>query len=84
MVPSRLRAAPHLRFPLLADFHPKGEVSRAFHAYREDDGVSERALVVLDPEGNVYWSYRSPIGINPGADGILHALEDMAKKRAAA
>jgi peroxiredoxin len=71
-----------IRFPLLADFEPKGEVSRAYHAYREGDGFSERALFVLDPEGSVYWSYLSPVGVNPGADGILRALEDMANRRA--
>ena len=66
-----------LRFPLLADFEPKGEVARAFRAYRSGDGVSERALFVVDGEGIIRWSYVSPIGVNPGADGILEALEEM-------
>ena len=70
-------------FPLLADFEPKGEVSRAYRAYRESDGYSERALFVIDPQGSVYWSYQSPVGVNPGADGILRALENMADKEAA-
>lgn len=73
----------NIHFPLLADFEPKGEVSRAYHAYRPHDGFSERALFVLDPNGAVYWSYLSPVGVNPGADGILRALEDMASRRAA-
>ncbi len=68
----------NIQFPLLADFEPKGEVSRAFRAYRDGEGVSERALFVLDPRGTIHWSYLSPVGVNPGADGILHALEDMA------
>jgi peroxiredoxin len=67
----------HIRFPLLADFEPKGEVSRNYHAYRSTDGFSERALYVIDPEGKVHWGYISPVGLNPGADGILRALEDM-------
>jgi peroxiredoxin len=71
----------HLRFPLLADFEPKGEVSKSYNAYRYDDGYSERALVVIDPEGKVHWSYLSPVGINPGADGILRALEEIAAQR---
>ena len=58
-------------------------MSRAYHAYREGDGYSERALFVLDPQGSVCWSYVSPIGVNPGADGILRALDDMARKAAA-
>ena len=66
-----------LHFPLLADFEPKGEVARAFGVYRPGDGVCERALFVLDGEGVVRWSYVSPVGVNPGADGILEALEKL-------
>jgi peroxiredoxin len=68
----------NLRFPLLADFHPKGEVAQAYGVYDEEIGMSERALFVLDEEGVIRWSYISPIGVNPGADGILTALESMA------
>jgi peroxiredoxin len=67
----------NLHFPLLADFEPKGEVSRAYDAYRATDGTSERALYVIDGEGVVAWSYLSPVGLNPGADGILRALESL-------
>ena len=66
-------------FPLLADFEPKGAVARHYGAYREREGQSERALFVIDAEGIIRWSYVSPVGINPGADGILKALESMAK-----
>jgi peroxiredoxin len=69
-----------LHFPLLADFHPKGEVARRYGAYRESEGVCERALFVLDRQGVIFWSYRSPIAVNPGADGILDALEAMSKE----
>jgi peroxiredoxin len=68
----------NLHFPLLSDFEPKGEVSRAYQAYRLSEGTSERALFVINRDGVVHWSYVSPVGINPGADGILRALEDMA------
>jgi len=68
-----------LRFPLLADFEPKGAVARQYGVYREKEGQSERALYVIDPEGVIRWSYVSPVGINPGADGILKALESMGK-----
>ncbi len=70
----------HLRFPLLADFHPKGEVARRYGAYRESEGVSERALFVIDGQGVIAWSYCSPIAVNPGADGILEALERLAPR----
>ena len=73
----------NIRFPLLADFEPKGAASRAYHAYREGDGYSERALFVLDPEGAVAWSYLSPVGVNPGADGILRALEELSRRKTA-
>jgi peroxiredoxin len=73
----------NLRFPLLADFEPKGEVSRAYRVYRAQDGTSERALYVIDPDGVVSWSYVSPTEVNPGADGILRALEDLARRGAA-
>jgi peroxiredoxin len=66
-----------LRFPLLADFEPKGAVARTYGVYRPHDGVSERALFVIDAAGTIRWSYVSPIGVNPGADGVLTALEDL-------
>ena len=67
----------NLRFPLLADFEPKGAVASAYGAYRAQDGTSERALFVIDSGGTIRWSYLSPVGINPGADGILSALEEF-------
>jgi peroxiredoxin len=69
-----------LRFPLLADFEPKGAVARQYSVYRPGEGVSERALFVIDADGIVRWRYVSPIGVNPGADGILDALERLPKK----
>jgi peroxiredoxin len=70
----------HLHFPLLSDFEPKGEVARKYRAYRTGDGVAERALFVLDKAGVIFWSYLSPIGVNPGADGILEALEQLSSR----
>lgn len=67
----------NLHFPLLADFEPKGEVARSYDVYRAQDGTSERALFVIDADGVVRWSYVSPVGVNPGADGILRALETL-------
>jgi peroxiredoxin len=68
-----------LHFPLLADFEPKGAVAQAYGAYRPEDGVTERALFVIDKDGIIRWSYCSPIGVNPGADGILDALDALGK-----
>jgi peroxiredoxin len=68
-----------LHFKLLADFEPKGAVARQYGVYRSADGISERALFVIDKNGVIAWSYLSPIRVNPGADGILEALEKLPK-----
>jgi peroxiredoxin len=73
-----------LQFPLLSDFEPKGEVARNYGAYRQQDGFSERALFVVDSEGTIRWSYVSPLDVNPGAEGVLDALEALDSKREAA
>ena len=69
----------NLHFPLLSDFEPKGAVARAYHVYRTKEGTSQRALFVIDADGIVRWSYISPVGVNPGADGILQALQSLGK-----
>jgi peroxiredoxin len=72
---SAYREARNLHFPLLADFEPKGEVSKRYGAYEYSLGMSKRALFVLDAEGVIRWSHLSPIAVNPGLNGILKALE---------
>jgi peroxiredoxin len=66
----------NLHFPLLSDFEPKGAVAKMYGAFRQE-GFSERALFVIDRDGVIRWSYRSPVGVNPGAEGILEALENL-------
>lgn len=66
-----------LHFPLLSDFEPKGQVAKLYGVYDEKEGQSKRALFVLDEQGIIRWNYLSPVGMNPGADGILEALENM-------
>jgi peroxiredoxin len=70
-----------LRFPLLADFEPKGEIARRYGVYDTKVGTAERALFVIDAEGIVRWRYVSPIDVNPGADGILEALDKLPRER---
>ena len=70
-----------LHFPLLADFEPKGDIARRYGVYDDQDGVCERALFVIDPKSIIHWSYVSPLGVNPGANGILSALEDLQKSK---
>jgi len=73
----------HLHFPLLADFEPKGAVAQRYGVYWQQEGVAERALFVIDHDGIIHWSYVSPIAVNPGADGILAALESLPARRTA-
>ncbi len=68
-----------LHFPLLSDFEPKGAAAKKYGAYRSAEGVCERALFVIDKNGIIAWSYCSPVAVNPGADGILDALEKLPK-----
>ena len=65
--------ARHLHFDLLADFEPKGAVSRLYGAY-DPAGFSRRALFVIDKDGTIAWSYLSPTAVNPGVDGVFDAL----------
>lgn len=71
----------NLKYPLLSDFEPKGEVARKFGVYDSQNGLSQRALFVIDEGGKIHWSYLSPGGVNPGADGILSALESLQKRK---
>lgn len=69
-----------LHFPLLADFEPKGAVAKSYGVYRPVEGVCERALFVINSKGDIHWSHVSPVGVNPGAAGILSALEELQSK----
>jgi len=69
-----------IHFPLLSDFEPKGQVARMYGVYQDGVGESGRALFVLDKDGLITWSYVSPVGVNPGADGILNALDALQVK----
>ena len=68
-----------ITFPLLADFHPKGEVSKAYGVYIEERGHNQRALVMIGPDLKVLWSHQSPTPLEiPGANLIFDALEQHA------
>jgi peroxiredoxin (alkyl hydroperoxide reductase subunit C) len=65
-----------IEFPLLADFHPKGEVSKAYGVFIEERGHNQRALVMVGPDGRVLWSHQSPTPLEiPGANLIFDALD---------
>ena len=59
----------------LSDFEPKGATARAFGVLH-DGGFTQRALVIVDPEGVVKWSYLAPTpGELPGANLIFDGLD---------
>jgi len=70
----------NLHFPLLSDFEPKGLVAKQYGVYNEQEGQCDRALFVVNVNGIIEWSYLSPRSVNPGADGILAALEGLDSK----
>ena len=70
-----------LRFPLLADFQPRGEVARRYGVYREGQGMSARALFVVDRQGQIRFSHAYPDFLNPGVDDLLTILEGLAQGR---
>jgi peroxiredoxin len=64
----------NLEMPLLSDFHPKGEVSKAYGSYIEQAGLSNRNLVLIE-DGEVKWTHESPTPAEvPGANLIFDAL----------
>ncbi|MHB8379866.1 MAG: redoxin domain-containing protein [Acidimicrobiales bacterium] len=71
------KADRRLNFPLLADFHPKGEVARSYGVYRDDDGDAERAFFALNAEHDVARSCVSSVDVSPGVDGALRAVEAL-------
>jgi peroxiredoxin len=67
-----------ISIPLLADFHPKGEVARRFGVYADERGLAKRALVMIGPDLTVEWAYQGPPLEIPGANLIFDALDQHA------
>lgn len=66
-----------LSIPLLSDFHPKGEVARAYGALIEKRGHTNRSLVLVDQDGTVAFSMAPATSLEiPGANVIFDALEE--------
>ena len=66
-----------LTYDLLSDFEPKGEVARAFGAYRADGGISERALFIIDKEGKLAYKDIHDIGDQPDNEDLLDVLRKL-------
>ena len=71
----------HFHFPLLADFEPKGAVAKLYESYDEENGLCKRSIYLIDEEGIIQWNYLSPVGVNPGVDGVLDALDELEKTK---
>jgi peroxiredoxin len=67
-----------ISIPLLADFHPKGEVAERFGVYAEGYGVAKRSLVMIGPDLTVEWAHKGPPLEIPGANLIFDALDQHA------
>ena len=66
-----------ISYDLLSDFHPKGAVAKAFGAYRENDGISERALFVVDKEGKFAFVDIHDIGDQPDNEELFDVLRKL-------
>jgi peroxiredoxin len=66
-----------ISYDLLSDFHPKGAVAKAFGAYRENDGISERALFVVDKEGKFAYVDIHDIGDQPDNEELFDVLRKL-------
>jgi peroxiredoxin len=66
-----------LSYDLLSDFHPKGEVARAYGAYREADGISERALFIVDKAGKIAYKDIHAIGDQPDNEDLFDVLRNL-------
>jgi len=66
-----------LSYDLLSDFHPKGEVAKAYGAYRQNDGISERALFIVDKEGKLVYKDIHNISDQPDNEELFDVLRKL-------
>jgi len=67
----------NLSYDLLSDFHPKGEVAKAYGAYRENDGISERAIFIVDKEGKLAFVDIHNISDQPDNEDLFEVLRKL-------
>lgn len=67
-----------ISYDLLSDFYPHGEVAQKYGVFRAKDGISERAIVVVDKNGRIAWSKVYPIPELPENQEVLDALRGLA------
>lgn len=62
----------HVSLP--SDFWPHGKVAQDYGIFLESQGISERANIVIDENGNVKWMKVYPIQQQPDINEILQVL----------
>jgi len=65
-----------ISFNLLSDFHPHGEVAQKYGVFRPKDGISERAIFVVDEGGKITWTRKYDIPEQPNNEELFKALSD--------
>ena len=71
------RSLGNLSYDLLSDFHPKGEVAKAYGAYRDNDGISERALFIVDKKGKLAYKDIHNISDQPDNEDLFEVLRKL-------
>jgi peroxiredoxin len=66
-----------ISFDLLSDFHPHGEVAQNYGVFRSKDGISERAVFVVDKQGRIAWSRIYDIPEQPDNEELFRVLEGL-------
>ncbi len=67
----------NLSYDLLSDFEPKGEVAKKYGAYRDKDGISERALFIVDKEGKIAYKDIHDISDQPDNEDLFDVLRNL-------
>lgn len=66
-----------ISYPLLADFNPKGEVAKSYGAWRDADGITERALFIVDKEGKIAYIDIHDISDQPDNEELFDVLRKL-------
>ncbi len=64
-------------YPILADFHPKGQVVQTYDIWNEERGNSRRSVIIVDKEGIIRFKEVYPPGTLPDPDKILAEVDKL-------
>ena len=67
-----------ISYDLLSDFHPHGKVASDYGVMR-NDGISERAIFVIDKDGKIAWAKQYQIPEQPDFEEVLREIQKIAK-----